>query len=67
MVEADAQQRAKALAASGTVDKSLEILNLDLMEEAINRWDGSLSPFPKDGNQTIVVSGDKLVIPAVKK
>lgn len=64
IVDAEAQQRAKALAASGTVDKSLEFLNLDLQQEAIEKWNGELSPIPRDGNQTIVLSGNGLVIPS---
>jgi len=64
VVEAEAQQKSKAIAAGGTVDKALEFLNLDLMEQAIAKWDGKLSPLPKDGKQTIVISGGGLVIPS---
>lgn len=64
VVDAEAQQKSKAIAAAGTVDKSLEFLNLDLQEAAIEKWNGQLPPLPKDGNQTVVISGSGLVIPA---
>lgn len=64
IVEAEAQQKSKAIAAAGTVDKSLEFLNLDLMEQAIDKWNGQLPALTKDGKQTIVISGGGLVIPS---
>jgi len=63
VVEAEAQQKSKALAASGTVDKSIEFLNLDLMEQAIAKWNGQLSPLSNQGHQTVVISGNGLVLP----
>lgn len=63
VVDATAQQQAKSIAASGTVDRSISMLNLDLMEDAIERWSGKLAPLSKEGNQTVVISGGGLVLP----
>ncbi len=67
VVVAEAEQKSKAIAASGTVDKSLELLELDLMETAIAKWNGELAPIPKDGNQTIVINGSNLTLPVTRQ
>ncbi|MBS1723800.1 MAG: hypothetical protein JSS66_12710 [Armatimonadetes bacterium] len=63
VVDAEATQKANALAAAGTQDRSISFLNLDLMEQAIEKWNGELSPLRSDGKQTIVLSDGRLVVP----
>lgn len=60
IVEGEAQQKARALTASKTVQKSLDMLNLELEAQAVQKWNGKLSPIQPQPGQTLVISGSSL-------
>jgi len=60
VMTAEATQKAQVLTASATNQKSLDVIQLDNMEAAIERWDGHVSPLSSDGKQTIVIGGGAL-------
>lgn len=57
IVKAEAEQRARTVTASGTQQKSLDMLNLELEQQAIEKWDGHLSPIQPQPGQTIIIGG----------
>jgi hypothetical protein len=60
VVNAQATQEAQRITGAGTVAKSLDIIDLELAEEAAKKWNGSLSKVEGSGNKTIVVNGSDL-------
>lgn len=60
IVEAEAQQKARALTASKTQQKSLDMLNMELEAQAVQKWNGKLSPIQPQQGQTLVISGNEL-------
>lgn len=52
---ADAELRAKQLAAARTDSKSIEVLELELMELAIDKWDGRLPKYPNNGSTSLLL------------
>jgi hypothetical protein len=54
VMTAQARQKAQAMTAAATSQKSLDVIQLDNMEAAIDRWDGHVSPLSSDGKQTLV-------------
>ena len=60
VMTAEAKQKAQALTASATSQKSMDVIQLDNMEAAIDRWDGHVSPLSSDGKQTIVIGSGAL-------
>ena len=60
IVNAQATQEAQRITGSGTVAKSLDIIDLELAEEAAKKWNGSLSKVQGAGNKTIVLNGSGL-------
>jgi ABC-type uncharacterized transport system substrate-binding protein len=60
IVNAQATQEAQRITGSGTVAKSLDIIDLELAEEAAKKWNGTLSKVEGGGNKTIVVNGSGL-------
>lgn len=61
IVTGTAQQKAAAIAAGGTVDKSLAMIDMDLTEQAIDKWNGKLSPYSKNGKQTLVIGSGAVI------
>ena len=60
IVNAQATQEAQRITGSGTVAKSLDIIDLELAEEAAKRWNGSLTKIQGGGNKSIIVNGADL-------
>lgn len=67
VVQAEAQQKARTIAASKTQGKSLEMLSLDLESQAIAKWNGKLSPIQPQPGQTIVIGGSPLTAAAAPR
>ena len=61
VVRAEAAQKARTLTASKTQAKSLTMLNLELEQEAIKKWNGHLSPIQPQSGQTIVLGGNGII------
>lgn len=55
-----AQQQAAALAATGTKDRSIELLKMDATQAAVEKWDGHLSPISPKAGQTMFLPGELL-------
>jgi len=60
VVNAQATQEAQRITGAGTVAKSLDIIDLELAEEAAKKWDGSLSRVEGGSNKTIILNGSNL-------
>ena len=60
IVNAQATQEAQRITGSGTVAKSLDIIDLELAEEAAKRWNGSLTKIQGGGNKSIIVDGSDM-------
>jgi len=63
IIEATAKAESQRLTAAQTDGKSIEMMQLDLEEDAINKWaaaGGRLPSISSDGKQTLVLSGDLL-------
>lgn len=60
VVQGEADTKARALSASQTKDRSLELLRLQATEEAIKKWDGNLPPITTKPGQTVVVTPEML-------
>lgn len=56
VVNARATQESQRIAGSGTVAKSLDIIDLELAEEAAKKWNGEFSTVEAGGNKTIIVN-----------
>lgn len=60
------EARARSIVAGSTNEKSILMQKLELAEEAVDAWDGTLPPIQPKGNQTIIVNGtatDPAVLP----
>ena len=60
VMTAEAKQKAQGLTAAATSQKSLDVIQMDNTESAIDRWDGHVSPLSSDGHQTIVLGSGVL-------
>ncbi len=60
IVNAQATQEAQRITGAGTVAKSLDIIDLELAEEAAKRWNGSLSKIEGGSNKSIIVNGGNI-------
>lgn len=60
VVRASAETKAKNLQATTTSGKSLELMELELQEEAIDAWNGQLPRIQPGPNQTIVLGDQAL-------
>jgi|GEM_PF-708680 len=60
VLTAEAKQKAQSMTAAATSQKSLDVIQMDNTEAAIERWDGKVSPLSSDGHQTIVIGSDAL-------
>lgn len=60
VVLAEANQKARQISASKTQGTSLEMLQLQADEAAIEKWDGSLSPIQQTPGQTIVIGSGEM-------
>lgn len=60
VVNARATQEAQQITGAGTGTKSLDIIDLELAEEAARKWNGEFSKVEGGGNKTIVVNGSGL-------
>lgn len=61
VVTAEAQNKARQLSASKTQGSSLEMLQLEATEAAIQRWNGELPQIQSQPGQTIVIGGNGLL------
>ena len=62
VTRAQAETKARTLQADQTKDKSLELLELDLQEEAIDAWNGKLPAIQSQPGQTVILGGDTLSV-----
>ena len=60
IVNAQATQEAQKITGAGTGAKSLDIIDLELAEEAAKRWNGEFSKVEGGSNKTIVLNGSTL-------
>ncbi|MBL8048394.1 MAG: hypothetical protein JNJ45_06900 [Chthonomonas sp.] len=60
VVRAQSDVKARTLTASQTKDKSLQLMELELQEEAIDAWNGKLPRIQSKPGQTIVLGADAL-------
>lgn len=56
VTQADAELRAKQIAASKTDSKSIALLKIDLEELAVERWNGALPRYPQGSNTNLFLS-----------
>ncbi len=61
IVNAQATQEAQRITGSGTVAKSLDIIDLELAEEAAKKWNGSLTKIQGGGNKSVIVDAAGLL------
>lgn len=67
IIRADAESKARNLQATTTKAKSLELLELELQEQAIDAWNGKLAPITSSPGQTIVIGQDSIAALGGKK
>lgn len=60
ITRAEAETKARTLTASETKDKSLQLMELELQEQAVDAWNGQLPRIQPKDNQTIIVGSDAL-------
>ncbi len=60
VVSGTASQKAAALAAVGTKDRSIELLKLEAAQAAVEKWDGHLSPISPKAGQTMFLPSELL-------
>lgn len=60
VIRAESENQARKLSASKTQASSLEMLDLQSTEAAIDRWNGSLPPIQARPGQTLVIGGNEL-------
>lgn len=58
VTRAEAESKARTLTASSTQGKSLELMQLELQEAAVDAWNGKLPSIQPKDNQTIIVGAD---------
>ncbi len=67
ITRAQAETLARTLQADQTKDKSLELLDLEMQEEAVEAWNGKLPAIQSQPGQTIILSGDAITALGGKK
>jgi len=60
IVQAEAEKKARDITASKTQQKSLDMLNMELEAQAVQKWNGKLPPIQPQQGQTLVISGSQL-------
>jgi len=60
VVNAQATQESQKITGAGTGAKSLDIIDLELAEEAAKRWNGEFSAVEGNGNRPIILNGSDL-------
>ncbi|MBI1335304.1 MAG: hypothetical protein GC165_20775 [Armatimonadetes bacterium] len=60
VVQGEANMQAAEMTAAQAKDRSLELLQLETAEAAIDKWDGALPPISPKSGQTIVLTQDLL-------
>ena len=58
LIRAQAESKARTVKASQIQGKSIEMLRLEIYENALKRWNGQLAPIESKPGQTIVVGKD---------
>jgi SPFH domain/Band 7 family protein len=61
VVNAQATQEAQKITGAGTGAKSLDIIDLELAEEAAKRWNGEFSKIEGGGSKSIIVNGSNIL------
>ncbi|MBN8689787.1 MAG: hypothetical protein J0L72_03230 [Armatimonadetes bacterium] len=67
IIRADAESKARNLQATTTKEKSLELLELELQEQAVDAWNGQLPKIQSQPGQTVVITPEALAAMGAKR